>query len=120
MTGEAGHHIPEKCVPMRHCGTHAPGWLNGKHPTIQEGVVTREVCYHWKKMCCYWKNFIKIRNCGSYYVYELSKPPACHLRYCGKREGEYSAQLLSNLERAPRASKLSGRSSAIRAINLLS
>lgn len=86
--GDSGDQMPDKCVPTGRCGTRAPGWLNGQHPTEQEGVVTREVCYHWNKECCKWKNDIKIRNCGEFYVYELQKPPTCDLRYCGNQQGE--------------------------------
>ena len=88
MTGQSGDQIPESCVPMRRCGTHAPGWLNGKHPSVKEGVVVRQVCYHWSGGCCQWNNDIKIRNCGDFYVYELQKPPACSLRYCGNKQGK--------------------------------
>ena len=89
MTGEAGDHIPEKCVPKYHCGTNAPGWLDGKHPTVQEGVVTRQICYHWSHRCCLWKDNIKIRNCGDYYVYQLNGTGGCYLRYCGETSGKF-------------------------------
>jgi hypothetical protein len=26
--------MPEACPPMQRCGSSAPGWLNGSHPTI--------------------------------------------------------------------------------------
>ena len=87
FTDAEGDHIPESCVPMRRCGAHAPGWLNGKHPSVQEGVVVRQVCYHWTDGCCQWKNNVKIRNCGNFYVYELQRPPVCALRYCGDKVG---------------------------------
>ena len=87
MRGETGDKIPESCVPMRRCGTLAPGWLDGKHPTVKDGKVIRQVCYHWSDNCCHWKNNITIRNCGDFYVYKLEKPPACHLRYCGNGKG---------------------------------
>ena len=87
FTGAAGSEMPQSCVPTYHCGTHAPGWLNGEHPTVADGIVTREVCYHWSNNCCRWKNNIRIRNCGKFYVYELVKPPACSLRYCGTSGG---------------------------------
>ena len=90
MTGDSGDQIPESCVPMRRCGTRAPGWLNGSHPSLQEGVVARQVCYHRTGGCCQWKNNIQIRNCGDFYVYELQKPPTCSLRYCGNKEGKSS------------------------------
>ena len=81
--GDAGDRIPDKCVPMRSCGTHAPGWIDGNHPTVDEGVVTRKVCYHWSNNCCNWHNNIRVKNCGAYFVYELEKTPVCSLRYCG-------------------------------------
>ena len=84
FTGGAGDRLPESCPVKRRCGTHAPGWLDGKHPTVVEGVVTRQVCYHWSSNCCNWKNNIKVKNCGAFYVYELQKPPVCSLRYCGE------------------------------------
>ncbi|XP_074623710.1 uncharacterized protein LOC141881766 isoform X1 [Acropora palmata] len=85
MTGASGDQIPEGCVPIRRCGTHAPGWLNDTHPTVKDGLLTAKVCYHWSNKCCRWSNNIKIRNCGSYYVYQLVKPPVCYLRYCGNK-----------------------------------
>ena len=83
LIGNSGTKIPETCVPMRRCGTHAPGWLNGTHPQLQEGQVNRKVCYHWSSRCCNWQNNIKVRSCGDFYVYNLIKPPNCWLRYCG-------------------------------------
>ena len=80
----AGHVMPETCVATWRCGTHAPGWLNGKHPTVAQGIVTRQVCYHWNNNCCNWNNNIRIRNCGGFYVYELKRPPGCSMRYCGE------------------------------------
>ena len=51
---------------------------------MAEGVVTRDVCYHWKSGCCQWTNNIQVKNCGAFYVYELQKTPVCFLRYCGE------------------------------------
>ena len=85
--GAAGDRMADKCVLMYRCGTEAPGWLNGSHPTVAEGVVTRQVCFHYWGDCCFWSNVIKVKNCSSYYVYELQKPPLstadCPYRYCG-------------------------------------
>ncbi|XP_068671272.1 uncharacterized protein [Montipora foliosa] len=87
MTGASGDQIPEGCVPINRCGTRAPGWLNDTHPTVKDGLQRAQVCYHWNNDCCQWKNNITIRNCGSYFVYQLVKPPDCRLRYCGNRNG---------------------------------
>ncbi|KAL9951184.1 hypothetical protein ACROYT_G043803 [Oculina patagonica] len=81
--GAAGDRIADKCVPVDRCGTQSPGWLSGAHPTVAECVVTRKVCYHWSKRCCHRSNNITVKNCGSYYVYELYETPGCYLRYCG-------------------------------------
>jgi len=78
--------MPDQVVPTHHCGTHAPGWLNGLHPTVAEGAVKRKVCFHWSSNPCYWYRDIRVRNCGGYYVYELWRTPTCHLRYCGNND----------------------------------
>ena len=91
--GPAGDWMADKCVPENHCGTHYPVWLSGAHPTVAEGLVTRRVCYpgysydwYWdrpKGICCVWSNDIRVKNCGTFFVYELQKPPSCYFRYCG-------------------------------------
>ena len=80
--GAAGDRMPDKCVLMYRCGTESPGWLNGAHPTVAEGVVTRTVCYSKERSCCYLSNIIKVKNCNGYYVYELYRP-FFKDRYCG-------------------------------------
>ena len=81
--GRAGKKMPEQCVATHHCGTHAPGYLNGRHPIVAEGIVSRRVCFHWSSNCCRWSRSIRVRNCNGFYVYELGSTPACSLRYCG-------------------------------------
>ena len=84
--GSAGTRMPTSCPPTHRCGTHATGWLNGGHPTVADGQVSRQVCFHWVGNCChYLSTNIKVRNCGSYYVYYLNGTPgsACNYRYCG-------------------------------------
>ncbi|XP_046857656.1 neurogenic locus notch homolog protein 2-like [Xenia sp. Carnegie-2017] len=83
FSGGAGTKMPESCVPKNRCGTHASGWLNGTHPTVDEGIVTRKVCYHWVRMCCDWSNHIKVINCGPYFIYKLVPTFGCYFRYCG-------------------------------------
>ena len=84
FTGASGTRMPTSCVPMNRCGTHASGWMEGEHPTLREGIVSRKVCYHWSSKCCNWENNIEVRQCpGGFFVYKLVKPPHCSLRYCG-------------------------------------
>lgn len=83
--GDAGTKMATSCVQTGRCGTHAPGWLDGAHPTVDEGKVTRKACFTWDT-CCSWSIDIQVRNCGDFYVYYINKTPPehpCHLRFCG-------------------------------------
>ena len=80
-----GKKMPTSCVPINRCNTHAPGWLNGAHPTVADGKVTRQVCFHFNNNCCRWAINIQVRNCGDFFVYYFNGTPAqhpCYLRYC--------------------------------------
>ena len=67
------------------CGTHYTGWLNGHHPKKAGELVNRTVCFKvtYSQNCHYTKP-VKIRNCGSYFVYYLVDVPDCALRYCAE------------------------------------
>ncbi|KAJ8283523.1 hypothetical protein COCON_G00023730 [Conger conger] len=82
--GAASVQMPEKCVPMRRCGTHAPLWLPDGHPEPSHGIVLSRVCGHWSSGCCTFKsNPIHIKACpGNYFVYKFVDPSACSLAYC--------------------------------------
>jgi len=102
FAGPGGTQLPTTAPARRRCGTHAPGWMNGAHPNVGDGVVDREVCYHWSDDECNWSNDIQVRNCGGYFVYNLVQPPVCSLRYCtanaldfaGIRENVAEAEML--------------------------
>ncbi|XP_001344844.5 uncharacterized protein [Danio rerio] len=76
--------MPDTCVDENSCGTNAPLWLSGGHPTLEDGVVTRDVCGHWSNNCCYFQsNPIQVKACpGGFYVYEFVRPNGCNLAYC--------------------------------------
>ncbi|KAI4886125.1 hypothetical protein NFI96_016189, partial [Prochilodus magdalenae] len=78
--------MPESCINIYMCGTHAPLWLNGPHPLRQDGVVTRQVCGNWAGNCCYFKSYpIRVKACpGNFYVYEFVRPIMCVLGYCAE------------------------------------
>ena len=78
----SGFKMPTSCIAPNKCNTHATGWLNGAHPTPQEGIVGRTVCFNWSGKCCNWQLVITVRNCGLLYVYNLTKTDTCKLRYC--------------------------------------
>ena len=96
FTGEAGTQMPETPPKRRSCGTGAPGWLNGKHPAVAEGVVQRKVCF-FSGMTddkCKWSRVVSVRYCGQFYVYKFSGTPRCNLRYCGFKVGKFSPPLI--------------------------
>ena len=64
-----------------YCQTNYQGRLLGGHPSVPDGLVTREVCFQRSYSCSYRVN-IKVRNCGNFYVYKLKPTPTCNLRYC--------------------------------------
>lgn len=82
----AGTRMPISCTPIARCNTYGTGWLNGGHPTVAEGRVTRQVCFHYWSNCCQSSTIIEVRNCGSFYVYHLNGTDTknyCQLGYCG-------------------------------------
>ena len=84
--GNAGTKMPTSCVAPNKCSTHATGWLNGAHPSVEEGKVTKKVCFSWASNCCTWSINIEVINCGDFFLYHFRGTPPehpCHLRYCG-------------------------------------
>ncbi|XP_011917194.1 PREDICTED: uromodulin isoform X2 [Cercocebus atys] len=83
FVGQGGVRLAETCVPVLRCNTAAPMWLNGSHPSSDQGIVSRKACAHWSGHCCLWDASIQVKACaGGYYVYNLTAPPECHLAYC--------------------------------------
>ncbi|XP_074606886.1 uncharacterized protein LOC141859892 [Acropora palmata] len=81
--GQAGKQLAVKCPPAQRCNTDLTGWMDGKHPNVEDGIVKRRVCFHGYDNCCYKNTTIDVRNCGAYFVYRLKKSPPCNSRYCG-------------------------------------
>ena len=80
--GAAGTKMVTTCPPMSRCDTTLPVWLNGDHPTVADGKVTRQFCIHIAGNCCYNSINIRVKNCGSYFIYQLHYPGRCNARYC--------------------------------------
>ena len=73
----------DNCIPVRKCSSDLTGWLNGEHPTFEDSIVRREVCFHGLLNCCYRTVQIRVRECQAYYVYELNPSPTERFsRYC--------------------------------------
>ena len=75
--------MSENCPQTHRCKANAPGWLEGSHPTVEQGEVTRKVCFTWNGTCCSWSSNILVLNCGKFYVYKLVPPDSYQSRYCG-------------------------------------
>ena len=85
FSAEAGTSIATQCIPeAQRCGTDLPGWMDGAHPTVDEGVISRNVCFSGYHKCCYRNVTINVRNCSSFFVYRLKPLSYCNSRYCGK------------------------------------
>ncbi|XP_007952929.1 uromodulin [Orycteropus afer afer] len=83
FVGQGGVRLPETCVPVLRCNTAAPMWLNGTHPSTEDGIANLTACAHWSGSCCQWDAPVQVKAChGGYYVYHLMAPPECHLAYC--------------------------------------
>ena len=67
--------MPTSCVAPHKCGTHATGWLNGAHPSVEEGKVTKKVCFSWRRNCCQWSINIEVLNCGGFFLYHFKGTP---------------------------------------------
>jgi len=80
-----GRRMSDPCAKFHACNTDVPGWLVGGHPSVSAGRVTRKVCFGSKSSSscpCTYHTYIKVRNCGSFYVFKLKPAPECTLRYC--------------------------------------
>ena len=82
FVGAAGTRMPTTRVPAYRCGTDWSGWLDGAHPTVEDGVVNRKVCFTDRTSDCKATKTTSVKNCGSYFIYKLQPPPTCDSRYC--------------------------------------
>jgi hypothetical protein len=81
----AGTQLPESPPDGFFCGTDAAGWLNGTHPTPEEGIVSREACFSiGGDPCGGGSGFIEVLNCQAFFLYKLVDITACNYRYCAE------------------------------------
>nr|XP_055031645.1 uncharacterized protein LOC129420667 [Misgurnus anguillicaudatus] len=77
--------MPESCVSWGMCGSYYPLFLKDPHPQLEDGVVTRRVCWSFEIGCCdYESHAIQVKACpGNYYVYEFVRTLDC-TAYCAE------------------------------------
>ena len=89
LTGkdQAGTGCPlmlEHEVEFHHCGTHLSGWLNGNHPTDNDQIVDRQVCFGLGSDSCCFNVQVQVIKCGTYFLYYLEDTPTCSARNCSE------------------------------------
>ena len=89
MSGDAGTRMPEHEVEFHHCGTHLSGWLNGNHPTENDQIVDRQVCFGLSPNdSC--RVQVQVIKCDTYFLYyledreDLEDLLSCSARYCSE------------------------------------
>nr|XP_021335864.1 oncoprotein-induced transcript 3 protein-like [Danio rerio] len=77
LSGQSAQ-MSEWCVTDMSCGGYTGLYLNGSHPTLEDGVVTRDVLgsrIQYNQCGKYRSTSIQVKACpGDYYVYELVRP----------------------------------------------
>ncbi|PVD18268.1 hypothetical protein C0Q70_20817 [Pomacea canaliculata] len=74
------------------CGTSVPIWLKGTHPSVSDGIQTRQACANFETEdtshipCCAQAINIGVKNCNGFFVYFLHPPPICPVAYCAGKE----------------------------------
>ena len=62
FAGAAGKKMPTTHVPRQRCGTVHSGWLNGAHPTVEDGKVRRKVCFSDRYAGCKYSKEIFVKK----------------------------------------------------------
>jgi hypothetical protein len=68
-------YLPEFEPPGRSCYADVVPYLVGGHPSVADGVVSRELCFSGARcgstVPAGWDTSVQVLNCGAYYVYKL-------------------------------------------------
>ena len=94
FTSYAGGKMPTSRVNPYQCGTVAPIWLRGKHPSAYKNV-TVQACTNFFNLSngCYQPFDVQIRKCSGsppFFVYYLRPTYACEVAYCAGKDTVYS------------------------------
>lgn len=96
FSGAAGTHLPTASLNngaggKEVCGTSIVGWMEGSHPTVYDGIVSRNICFEFENGNCEYQVRILVRTCDdpaepgkTFYVYHLKYPKdiMCYWAYC--------------------------------------
>ncbi|KAI8500927.1 Oncoprotein-induced transcript 3 protein [Branchiostoma belcheri] len=86
--GAAGDHMLTQRPPSTsRCGASVPMWMNGTHPSVADGVVSRQACGYWSFDPCRVSKTIQVKACsGGFCVYQLPSTRSCSYVYCGETD----------------------------------
>ncbi|WAR27902.1 VWDE-like protein [Mya arenaria] len=61
--------------------------MNGTHPAALGAIVTNNVCAidMTGLDCCSLQSTIRVKNCSTFFAYELKPAPGCHMSYCADK-----------------------------------
>ena len=84
----AGNKMPTTNPGNFRCGTYAPIWMKGTHPTASNVIVNAKACASIPFVSppgCGVSYDIKVVKCTTFYIYQLKDPGQCDLAYCAGR-----------------------------------
>lgn len=82
FTSDVGGMMPETSPASYYCGTVAPVWIKGTHPTVINETKSVTACTKIFRESCKVKKTIRIKKCKGYFVYLLRKTFGCSMAYC--------------------------------------
>lgn len=82
FTSIVGGKMPTTKPEPYHCGTVAPIWMKGPHPTTKGKTRNNIACTSLHGNACVFPYLIPVKNCGAYFVYRLSPTRGCTMAYC--------------------------------------
>ena len=85
LGGAAGQKLIESPPGQRDvCGTDYAGWMDGGHPSLADGEVSRKVFFDDGTDHENDPTDIKVINCQSFFVYYLVDVVRCYTAYCAE------------------------------------
>lgn len=56
--------------------------LLGSYPSLEEGIVRKQMCIRTAYGCCQDSFDVRVKNCSSFFTFKLKPVPKCNQRYC--------------------------------------